>query len=1289
MVPVFDPPVTVLEGLLASIAAQTEPAWECVLVDDGSTDAAVAATLARWAAGDPRFRVVSRAVNGGIAAATNSGIDAARCDVIAFADHDDVVHPEAAAELLGHFAGRPDVDVVYSDEELIDADGRVIFAYHKPDYSPIRHLGHHYLCHLLAMRRDAIGDLRVRQEFEPAQDFDFALRVIEAAAARGRTVGHIARTLYGWRAIDGSIAKHTAQKPGVAAAVARTVADALARRGLHADVRPVEIDGLPTTNMQITYPSPPIDLIERVAMSSPADVAERLAASDRPYLYLAIGDEPADTAAALAAEAAHAGIGIVGPALLHPDNSIASVGRLVSPTLTDAFSGQPWGVGPWGSFLVTREVGAVAPEGALIDVAAARAAGGLATDVGLDAGLAELAERMRRQGSATVSTPAVGLTVECLSIEHDPAAVAADWAACTERLGGVRERFDTTGLQHHRPAPLAAAGELLAAGAVDLVTCDVFDTLVTRPVATPADLFVLLGRSLADDGLLPAGVTPRRFALARRAAEQAARTAVAEQDRDRLPECTIEEIWRAMPSAWRLPVEAMVERELQHEIRHLRPLAPALATLAAARRAGIRVVLVSDTYLSGVQLARVLAGCGVDTAGFDRIVTSSDHRRGKFDGLIGVVIADEAVAPGRVLHLGDNDEADIAAARRAGARAIQVATARAERFVPMPSPELERFSSLHGTDGGLTAAARAAALQAGPPAGAAAPYQFGLAAAGPALAGFARWVAHTATELGATSVHYLLREGATIADLVATVAPQGPPARLVHASRWVDLRAAIVAGTPLELAEALGRRGRITAEHVADALGVDPADVRRVWGAPEVPDLAGFWAGCEALAGDEALRAAIVAHTARLRARVMRQLRRELEPGALEPGAPPLVICDVGWGATIQAGLQRILRAEGVDVELVGLYLALSEPGEQRQARGLAVRSYLPADADDPEGARFSKLAAHHADTVERLLMPTTGTFVDVADDGTPVTAPAGEPHPASLLAAKQGVFDLAAQLTADGFDDDVWLGSPAFRAALAAGLARSITQPAPELAAALVDWPHDDVAGTDARPVGGTSTAAIVPYITARELHVLRQAERAWTEGLAAIENPALAAQMEAERAGISIEHLVPGAVTGPSRLSAFPIGSELAWVQTEQHLGVTVDGWSVLRLTGSYPSLRSVRFDAGTAPALVEVLRWSITLEPAGGDPVTVDVDLAGGDLGWVAAWRTDARRYVETAAGHVVVPIPPAVGDGTGRIETVVVFRRWSLAPGDTLLTPPLRGRLGRQARRVRRAIRRRLR
>lgn len=1286
VVPVHDPPVDVLRRMLASVAAQTESAFECVLVDDGSKDPRVTSELVDQARRDRRFRVVTRPKNGGIAAATNTGIDDARAPIVAFVDHDDIVSPDAAASVLDHFAAHPDDDVVYSDEDLIDADDRVVAAYQKPDYSPIRHLGHHYLCHLIAMRRDAIGDLRVRSEYEPAQDLDFVLRVIEAADGQGRGVGHIRRTLYGWRAISGSIALDAGQKSGVADAVAKSVSAALDRRGIVADVQPVELDGRPSTNMRIELPGPAVDSVESAPLES---VIDRLARTECAYLHLSIDGRPPDPL--LLAEAARPGVGMAGPALLRPDGAIASVGRLVDPTLTDPFAGEATGSGPWGSFAVAREVGAIAPEGAVIDVELARTAGGLADDVSLDAALAELSERLRRGGASTVWTPHVVTIVDGLGLDAAATAVEDDWTVCRIRLGGVEERWDTTGLQHHAHdlrSPLRRARDAILTDSVDLVTSDVFDTIVTRHVATPSDAFVRLGVLLDRADLLPPAMTPARFSVARQHAERRARAEAAVRHGwiDRAPECSLADIWAEMPRVFQASASELIALELQNEATVLRPITPTLDVLGLARRCGKPVVLVSDIYLSSEQLVSVLSQCGVDTDLFDAVVTSADRNRGKADGLLSEVVSEWGIDPRRVMHLGDHDVSDVRTAEQIGAQPIQTAQPKARRFVTVPSIDLERRSADSGTDGGLTATVRSVLLEAGVRADHPA-YQFGAAVIGPVMTGFARWIAHRADELDVGSVHYLLREGRTIADVVGHVAPGSHTARLVHASRWVDMRAAVVEGTTAELFEALARRGQTSTDHVAAAFDLDAAIVRDVWNGADAVDPSRLWWACAALSAESECRSAIIDSAARLRRRVVALLSDEVDPAALT-GSAPLIVCDVGWGATIQTGIERILDAEGFDVEVVGLYLALSSAGEDRLGRGHRIESYLPNLFDDSNAALDSRAIAHHADSVERVLMPASGTFLDVTEHGSPVESDERELQAASLILAKQGTVDFARRLATDGIDDSVWVADHRFRAALAASLARTVSAPTPELAASLSEWRHDDVAGAESTPIGGSVAGSVIPYVTIRELPMLRQTERAWLEGLAAVHNPMLAAQIAAERAGIDADRLAPPAPGGRSRIAVFPVGSDLASLQVEHEPSATPAGWSTLRLTGSTDSIRSIRFDAAERDVLVEIKRWTYTVGRSDGTTeVTLD-DLRSPRLSWVDAWPVGGGRFVERRGGHVIAEPTRSDASEGGLIDVIVVFRCWTLDPHDPLLVVNPVRRARDQARTAVRRARRRL-
>lgn len=96
IIPAYNRGETILRAL-ASVRAQTFGDFEIIVVDDASVDN----TIERCNAfGDDRLRVVRRSVNGGAAAARNTGIREARGELIAFLDSDDSWLPEKLAKQI-------------------------------------------------------------------------------------------------------------------------------------------------------------------------------------------------------------------------------------------------------------------------------------------------------------------------------------------------------------------------------------------------------------------------------------------------------------------------------------------------------------------------------------------------------------------------------------------------------------------------------------------------------------------------------------------------------------------------------------------------------------------------------------------------------------------------------------------------------------------------------------------------------------------------------------------------------------------------------------------------------------------------------------------------------------------------------------------------------------------------------------------------------------------------------------------------------------------------------------
>jgi GT2 family glycosyltransferase len=233
LTPVYDTPADVLAAMLRSVRKQGFGDWELCLVDDRSAAPHVQEMLAAAEGEDPRIRVLKRAENGGIVAASNDALGMARGEFIALLDHDDTLHPDALEVVAGAIDGAPDVDYLYTDEDKIDAAGHHLGPFFKPDWSPERMRTQMYTCHLSVLRRALVEEVGgFDAEFEGSQDWDLVLRVTEKA----RRVVHVPRILYHWRMLETSAAGGgEAAKPWAFEAGTRAIQAHLERTGIPAE----------------------------------------------------------------------------------------------------------------------------------------------------------------------------------------------------------------------------------------------------------------------------------------------------------------------------------------------------------------------------------------------------------------------------------------------------------------------------------------------------------------------------------------------------------------------------------------------------------------------------------------------------------------------------------------------------------------------------------------------------------------------------------------------------------------------------------------------------------------------------------------------------------------------------------------------------------------------------------------------------------------------------------------------------------------------------------------------
>lgn len=234
VMPVYNTERRWLHEAVESVRRQYYPNWELCMVDDCSTRQETVDYLASL--DDPRIRTLRLEENQGIARTTNAALAMATGEFIGFLDHDDVLTADALLEVVRELQDEA-VDLVYSDEDKMDVDGRVHGPVYKPDFSPDYLSSNNYFCHFTVASRaliEAVGGLHYG--YDGAQDFDLALRMSE----RARAIRHVAKVLYHWRMIPNSTASDASAKPYTWEAGRRALTDALSRRGIagHVDLGP-------------------------------------------------------------------------------------------------------------------------------------------------------------------------------------------------------------------------------------------------------------------------------------------------------------------------------------------------------------------------------------------------------------------------------------------------------------------------------------------------------------------------------------------------------------------------------------------------------------------------------------------------------------------------------------------------------------------------------------------------------------------------------------------------------------------------------------------------------------------------------------------------------------------------------------------------------------------------------------------------------------------------------------------------------------------------------------------
>jgi glycosyltransferase involved in cell wall biosynthesis len=118
---------------LDSVLEQTYDNWECIIIDDGSTDNSKE-IISCYTRKDKRFTYIYQE-NKGLSAARNTGINAAKGDFLLFLDSDDKIKRRKLEMEVAFLDDNPHVDIVYGDARyfVTDRPGEHYYSMGMPD----------------------------------------------------------------------------------------------------------------------------------------------------------------------------------------------------------------------------------------------------------------------------------------------------------------------------------------------------------------------------------------------------------------------------------------------------------------------------------------------------------------------------------------------------------------------------------------------------------------------------------------------------------------------------------------------------------------------------------------------------------------------------------------------------------------------------------------------------------------------------------------------------------------------------------------------------------------------------------------------------------------------------------------------------------------------------------------------------------------------------------------------------------------------------------------------------
>ena len=185
---------------------------------------------------------------------------------------------------------------------------------------------------------------------------------------------------------------------------------------------------------------------------------------------------------------------------------------------------------------------------------------------------------------------------------------------------------------------------------VAIVSFDIFDTILSRPFATPDMVFKYIEEQVTKKH----GI--KNFYALRKESEHAVRAR-----KDFHGDVKISEIYSVLAGIAKISTETankLMELEVNTETKLLVPRKSVIEQAKEVMNSGKRLILVSDTYLERKHIEKILSVKDIDF--FDELYISCEIGKRKDRGdLWEYILEREKISKDQLLHVGDNEQSDV------------------------------------------------------------------------------------------------------------------------------------------------------------------------------------------------------------------------------------------------------------------------------------------------------------------------------------------------------------------------------------------------------------------------------------------------------------------------------------------------------------------------------------------------------------------------------------------------------------------------------------------------------